>query len=65
VNPVRVGFMGFSAGGELAVLASTKFDTGNPESADAIDPVARVSRIILWKMSFPGLPLRRECYAIV
>src|SRR5580692_9154812 len=30
VNPARVGIMGFSAGGEVAALASTRFDAGKP-----------------------------------
>jgi endo-1,4-beta-xylanase len=34
----RIGVMGFSAGGELAALAGTRFDEGAPGSAD---PVAR------------------------
>lgn len=38
INPKRVGVMGFSAGGELAALVSTRFDNGN---ADATDPVER------------------------
>ncbi len=37
INPSRVGVMGFSAGGELAALASMRFDVGNKEAADAID----------------------------
>lgn len=40
VNPAKIGIMGFSAGGEIAVLASTKFDMGKP---DAADPVERQS----------------------
>ncbi len=40
VNPAKVGIMGFSAGGEVAVLASTKFDAGK---ADAADPIERQS----------------------
>ena len=40
VNPAKVGFMGFSAGGEIAVLASTRYDPGKP---DASDPVERQS----------------------
>jgi acetyl esterase/lipase len=40
VNKAKVGFMGFSAGGEVAVLASTKYDAGN---ADAADPIERQS----------------------
>ena len=37
IDPERIGVMGFSAGGELAVLAGTSFDTGNPGAADPID----------------------------
>ena len=37
INPQRVGVMGFSAGGELASLASLRFDPGNPGATDAVD----------------------------
>jgi acetyl esterase/lipase len=37
VDPGRVGVMGFSAGGELAVMAAIGFDAGNAGAADAID----------------------------
>jgi acetyl esterase/lipase len=37
LDPSRVGIMGFSAGGHLAMTASTRFDTGNPAAADPID----------------------------
>ncbi len=40
VNPARVGIMGFSAGGEVAILASTRFDAGK---ADAAEPIGRLS----------------------
>ena len=40
VDPARVGIMGFSAGGEVAALASTKFDAGK---LDAADPIERQS----------------------
>ena len=39
VDPARVGFMGFSAGGELAALVETRFDAGSPGA----DPVERAS----------------------
>jgi endo-1,4-beta-xylanase len=37
VNKSKIGFMGFSAGGEVAVLASTKYDTGDPNATDPIE----------------------------
>ena len=37
IDPGRIGIMGFSAGGHLAVTASTHFDSGNPSSPDPID----------------------------
>ena len=40
LDPARVGFMGFSAGGELAALIETRFDAGNDSSSD---PVERAS----------------------
>jgi acetyl esterase/lipase len=40
VDPERVGVMGFSAGGELAVMAAERFDAGNAAGADAIDKLS-------------------------
>jgi len=37
IVPSRIGVMGFSAGGELAALASMRFDGGNKDAADMID----------------------------
>jgi endo-1,4-beta-xylanase len=40
IDPARVGFIGFSAGGEVAGMIETRFDAGKP---DAVDPVERFS----------------------
>lgn len=37
LDPKRIGIMGFSAGGHLAMSASTIFDSGNPRASDQID----------------------------
>jgi len=37
VDPAKVGAMGFSAGGELAAFAQTRYDSG---TADAPEPLA-------------------------
>ena len=53
VDPARVGIMGFSAGGEVAVLASTKFDAGKP---GATDPIERQgSRPDFQILVYPGI----------
>lgn len=40
IAPDRIGIMGFSAGGHLAVTASTHFDAGNRGAADPLDRVS-------------------------
>lgn len=40
IDPKRIGFAGFSAGGEVAGMIETKFDAGKP---DAEDPIERAS----------------------
>jgi acetyl esterase/lipase len=37
VDSARIGFMGFSAGGELAALIETRFDAGSPGAADPVE----------------------------
>ncbi len=40
IDANRFGFIGFSAGGEVAGMMETKFDAGNP---NATDPIERAS----------------------
>lgn len=37
LDPSRIGIMGFSAGGHLAMSASTHFDAGKADATDAVD----------------------------
>lgn len=37
IDPARIGIMGFSAGGHLAMTASTWFDAGDTAAADVVD----------------------------
>lgn len=60
IQPARVGIIGFSAGGQIAALASTRFDSGK---ADAADPVDRLgSRPDFDALIYPGI--RAEDYSI-
>ena len=53
VNAAKVGVMGFSAGGEVAMMASTRFDTGQE---NATDPVERLgSRPDYQILIYPGI----------
>jgi acetyl esterase/lipase len=53
VNPARVGIMGFSAGGEVAALAATRFDAGKTEAADPVDRLS--SRPDFDALIYPGV----------
>jgi acetyl esterase/lipase len=54
IDPRRVGVMGFSAGGELAALASTHYDDGLPS---ATDPVERLSsKPDFQALLYPAIP---------
>jgi endo-1,4-beta-xylanase len=37
VNPQKLGIMGFSAGGDLVLYSSTKFDQGKADAADLVE----------------------------
>ena len=52
MDPARIGFMGFSAGGEVAALVETRFDAGNDSSMDAIERVS--SRPDFAVVVYPG-----------
>ena len=38
--PKRIGFIGFSAGGEVAGMIGLKYDSGNASASDPIERVA-------------------------
>lgn len=52
IDPHRIGFMGFSAGGYLAALMDTRFDAGNDSSPDPIERVS--SRPDYTVIVYPG-----------
>jgi endo-1,4-beta-xylanase len=54
IDPKRIGVMGFSAGGELAVLASTRGDDGRPDAPDAVDRVS--DRPNFQALLYPAIP---------
>jgi endo-1,4-beta-xylanase len=54
VDPNRLGVMGFSAGGELAALASMHFAEGSPDAADQIE--RQSSRPDFQALIYPAIP---------
>jgi endo-1,4-beta-xylanase len=52
VDASRVGIMGFSAGGELAAYAETRWERGKPDSADPIE--RQSSRPDFAVLAYPG-----------
>jgi acetyl esterase/lipase len=55
IDPARIGVMGFSAGGELAELASTRYDTGHPVAEDPVEQVS--SKPDFQAFLYPAIPL--------
>jgi acetyl esterase/lipase len=54
VDPQRIGVMGFSAGGELAAMAGTRYDAG---IAGAADPIERESsKPAFQALLYPAIP---------
>ncbi len=56
VDPNRIGFIGFSAGGEVAGMIGVRYDAGNP---NATDPVERFSsrpdfNVLIYPFYRPG-----------
>jgi acetyl esterase/lipase len=60
VDPGRLGFIGFSAGGEVAALIETRFDAGNDSSSDAVERAG--SRPDFAIVVYPGF--RRETITV-
>ncbi len=54
IDPERIGVMGFSAGGELAALASTRYDQGLPSSDDPIERAS--SKPNFQALLYPAIP---------
>jgi acetyl esterase/lipase len=54
LDPRSVGVMGFSAGGELAALASTRSDAGSPNASDPIERES--SRPAFQALLYPAVP---------
>jgi acetyl esterase/lipase len=58
LDPARIGILGFSAGGHLAMTASTKFDTGAMSATDAVDRVS--SRPDFAVLGYPVISMVEE-----
>ena len=58
LDPARIGIIGFSAGGHLAMTASTKFDAGAAGAAEAVDRVS--SRPDFAVLGYPVISMTEE-----
>ncbi|MGH7555442.1 MAG: alpha/beta hydrolase [Longimicrobiales bacterium] len=57
VNPGRVGILGFSAGGEVAALAGTRYDKGNDSSPDPVE--RQNSKPDFMVLVYPGVRIEK------
>jgi acetyl esterase/lipase len=58
LDPARIGIVGFSAGGHLAMTASTRFDGGAAAAPDAVDRVS--SRPDFAILGYPVISMTEE-----
>jgi acetyl esterase/lipase len=58
LDPARIGIVGFSAGGHLAMTASTRFDAGTAAAADPIDRAG--SRPDFAVLGYPVISMTEE-----
>lgn len=58
INPARVGIIGFSAGGEVALLAATRGSSGDASVADAIDRLS--AKPDFFGLIYPGGLTRKD-----
>jgi acetyl esterase/lipase len=54
VNPKQIGILGFSAGGDLVLYTTTKYDTGKAEAADPVERES--SRPDFQILFYPAIP---------
>ena len=55
LDQARIGIMGFSAGGHLAMSASTMFDAGDPNAGDIVDRAGSRPDIVV--LGYPGISM--------
>jgi acetyl esterase/lipase len=58
LDPARIGIVGFSAGGHLAMTTSTRFDAGSAGAPDAVDRVS--SRPDFAILGYPVISMTEE-----
>jgi acetyl esterase/lipase len=58
LDPARIGIVGFSAGGHLAMTASTRFDGGSAAAPDAVDRLS--SRPDFAILGYPVISMTEE-----